>query len=647
VFDQLKRSVRNTLFTRRLHSDDRNNAPLFLLPAPRYQSGGVEAEPFEERTINRMIKTLKESTERVVPTVQRLFPRLRNLSLNSLRFLQSIRFNLSIVIKPADKNLGLTILDREWYNNECARQLNDSATYRSITHTECLQLNRTAASQIIRLTNTAAKADVITRKEANFIQFGTDNPNRCASLYLIPKIHKKPLTGRPIVASHSTVTTQASKWIDIILQPLLSSVSPVLRDSSQLVRRIEQSKIDRNHRTFQLLSADVTSLYPSIPIDNGIRAVNAFIEERSSSLPPLKRKLVIDLLSTVLKFNTFNCDHTAVIRENNEWRCDPSRLSYFLQLKGTAMGTACAVVFANIFMYQCFDLPLHRLFGMQIQFYGRFIDDIFTLLWTGGSPGRKNALSLTRQPRQPPLQSSKSITDAMNSLHPSIKLTVNVSNHSVEFLDLNLTFGERWVKSGKLDISVHQKAMNAFLYVPHRSYHTTASKQSFIRAELIRFIRNSSSLLSFLLVRKRFFYRLRNRGYSDRFLRPIFESLDYSMRSKFLTPRKQSNSDSNRLNTIRPLICKLPLNPTIAFTPFRSIIHSSISSFDNVIARDPIVAYIRPLNLRSMLCRASVVSSSPSVRPSVRLTDPPAGSTSSNSQPRGASLTSTLTRSQL
>ena len=37
--------------------------------------------------------------------------------------------NNNIIIKPADKNLGITILDKKWYENECYSNLNNKNNY--------------------------------------------------------------------------------------------------------------------------------------------------------------------------------------------------------------------------------------------------------------------------------------------------------------------------------------------------------------------------------------------------------------------------------------------------------------------------------------------------------------------------------------
>ncbi|KAI9310389.1 hypothetical protein BX666DRAFT_1820872, partial [Dichotomocladium elegans] len=58
--------------------------------------------------------------------------------------------------------------------------------------------------------------------------------------------------------------------------------------------------------------------------------------------------------------------------------------------------------------------------------------------------------------------------------------------------------------------------LNQYLYVPFCSYHPLANKKGFIKAELIRYARNSSTVSAFNTMVVKFFYRLRQHGYPPR-----------------------------------------------------------------------------------------------------------------------------------
>jgi len=55
-----------------------------------------------------------------------------NMSYAQKKALQQLRQDKDIVIKPADKNMGLCIVDKAWYVQECERHVLDTATYRCV-----------------------------------------------------------------------------------------------------------------------------------------------------------------------------------------------------------------------------------------------------------------------------------------------------------------------------------------------------------------------------------------------------------------------------------------------------------------------------------------------------------------------------------
>ena len=136
----------------------------------------------------------------------------------------------------------------------------------------------------------------------------------------------------------------------------------------------------------------------------------------------------------------------------------------------------------------------------------------------------------------------------LNNLAPSIKLTWEVSDQKVNFLDM-LIFKDP-ENHTKLITKPYQKPLNRYLYIPFTSYHPTHAKKSFIKAELIRYVRLSSKLSDFLAIRKKFFDRLQNRGYTCGFLRDTFAEVSYESREKYLSKSKVNDSDRRSLSRI-------------------------------------------------------------------------------------------------
>ena len=199
----------------------------------------------------------------------------------------------------------------------------------------------------------------------------------------------------------------------------------------------------------------------------------------------------------------------------NSYLCFQDRVWH--QVDGTAMGTACAPTYANIVVYMREKDVLHEM-SRHIYLYRRFLDDVFAYM----------AASAVEE-----------LKARLNAMHPKIRFDFVSNPHEASFLDLCISKGERFARDGRFDLSVHQKKMNLYLYIPYRSFHTEAMKKSFILTELMRYIRNNSGADGYYELRSLFWQRLRDRGYPSAFLLPIFNNIYYSDRPYFLWPSAQ------------------------------------------------------------------------------------------------------------
>jgi hypothetical protein len=127
-----------------------------------------------------------------------------------------------------------------------------------------------------------------------------------------------------------------SVFIDIILKPIMIKLDFYIMSSATIAKEF-------NTTTFPaecaLLSADVDSLYPSIDINRGLDAINEALKNTCTS--NTDREFTTFLLRWVLYNN--------VLKFNGK---------LYLQIRGTAMGNSCAVVFACIFMGMLEDKAL-------------------------------------------------------------------------------------------------------------------------------------------------------------------------------------------------------------------------------------------------------------------------------------------------
>jgi hypothetical protein len=301
------------------------------------------------------------------------------------------------------------------------------------------------------------------------------------------KVHKTPITGRPIVSSINSITYFASKYIDHVLQPMLKYISSNVQSSQQVIAELEIT----NHFTDDcvLLCADIDSLYPNIPITEGLKFFKQSLEFHKANHPHEFRNLNIDfihdLMEWVLKNNFFTFGSL-----------------YYKQLNGTAMGTPAAVVFACLFLDQV-EREVLKKRNFTPLYFKRFIDDIF-----GVFKSREEA---------------KEYISIFNSILPTIHCSsYTISDKEGIFLDLTIFKGTRFVSKQLFDVKVYQKPQNKYLYLPPNSFHPKAVFTSFISAELDRYRTYCNNDDDYEHICKLFSTRLIARGYKEEFLQPIF-----------------------------------------------------------------------------------------------------------------------------
>jgi hypothetical protein len=112
---------------------------------------------------------------------------------------------------------------------------------------------------------------------------------------------------------------------------VVDALTTVLRCSDDLVKDLKQLKLKEGKQTW-LLAADIASFYPNIQHELGRRAVKTAIKRSGvyKDQPELV-DAIMDMLKIVLENNYVDFLH-----------------EFYHQIQGTAMGTNCAVVYANI-----------------------------------------------------------------------------------------------------------------------------------------------------------------------------------------------------------------------------------------------------------------------------------------------------------
>ncbi len=345
-----------------------------------------------------------------------------NLTKDERRALEELTTRSDIVIKRADKGGATVIVSSEWYEKEAERQLNDTTFYKKVDE------DNTARHEDIIMNSLT---DLVENKqlEKKLAEKLAPVNSRTPEFYLLPKIHKTPVTGRPVISSTGCHTEKISAYVDEFLKPAAQELPSHIKDSYDFAEKIKH--MGKLEATDIMLTMDVSSLYTNIDNEEGIEAIK---ENNSikSKLTTFTINMICVLMSMILTLNNF------IFNGQN-----------YHQIKGTAMGTRAAPNYANLFMGWFESKHIYKTdWNKHIKYYCRFIDDIM-LVWKGTEDELKEFLAY------------------INQVHPSIKFTYEYSRSKINFLDLTICKDQ----NGNIEIDIYQKPTDTHNYLHRNSAH--------------------------------------------------------------------------------------------------------------------------------------------------------------------------------
>ena len=195
-----------------------------------------------------------------------------------------------------------------------------------------------------------------------------------------------------------------------------------------------------------LVSFDVTSLYTNIPHDLGIEAVNFWLEKYQGEINGrFTKQFILEGLKLVLENNHFFFDS-----------------QYYLQIKGTAMGTKVAPTYATLvmgFLEEKMYQTLPEIFDQNFTTYikenwKRYLDDCF-IFWTKTEDDLRRFHSI------------------INNIHESIKFTMETSENELPFLDIRIIKRENIIIT-----DLFCKETDTHQYLDFRSCHPSHTKRN-------------------------------------------------------------------------------------------------------------------------------------------------------------------------
>lgn len=426
-----------------------------------------------------------------------------------------------IHILKSDKGRNTVIWDILDYNKEANRQLSDTTTYLELSETDYKCKLQQIKLLCCELSENLLALRHITELEDEAI---CKSPAEGSSIYFLPKIHKqmhpssKTFPGRPIVATYSAVTYLLDKYITEITSGLLRIIPGSLIDTNNFIQNLPTKALPNSS---MLVTADVVSLYPNIPWEEGISSSTEFYKSNLESLRNeaiLKNKLPPPSPMLFERILTLIISNSMINFKNQR---------FFHQIKGTAMGCCISVYFANCYMYSLTKNILLNPPSWLLSFL-RFIDDIFLITTEDNFSNLKELMA----------------TISNCNIHYELEAPAKKQS----FLDTTITIHK---KTNVLIIEPHSKDTASGSYLHPSSMHPGHIIRATPYSQLLRIRRISSSRFIFRKHAKTMLQNFRNMGYRRKDLSRTYKQV-FNMTVKDLTQKTTKSDTATSFKFITP-----------------------------------------------------------------------------------------------
>ena len=290
----------------------------------------------------------------------------------------------SVYYVKADKSNSVVILNKDDY---------DERVMDLIKECKYTETKRNPLKQMVRESNKLRQKIKTVFSERVSRSLVVSNPS-IPKLYALPKTHKPGKKMRPIVSSVSAPTYKIAKWLVGELKKLPQLESMSVKNSFECVERVKGVKFNQDEI---LVSFDVCSLFPSIPVNKALEILEKHLE--SINCEAEKKSVYIETAKLCMKQNFF------------QFREKTYQVNF-----GTNMGNPLSPLIAELFMAD-FEMKLKKE-NLLPRVWIRYVDDVCAVVLKEQVP---------------------EILKMLNSRHESIKFTCEIEQDGkLPFLDLEL-----------------------------------------------------------------------------------------------------------------------------------------------------------------------------------------------------------------
>lgn len=326
----------------------------------------------------------------------------------------------------SDKGRDMVILDKSHYEEKVIETIN-SCNFQLF--------NKNPLPSMITATKKVLKEVESVFGSKTKWNLMTSNPS-VPKLYSLPKTHKDTsnLKMRPIVAPSEKI----SKWLVSCFNQYPKPEGLYIENSYEFCDKMKDVKLKPNE---QLVSFDVESLFPSIPIPETLTILENWLKKHETC--ETKQKLFLKLTKLCMDQNI--CQF---------------RSNFYIIKKGTCMGNALSPFLANLFMSH-FETNMKEEHSLP-RVWWRYVDDVAAIIEK---------------------DSEQQFLTKLNSKWPTIKFTVETEEkNSLPFLDIRMNRKA----DGSIEFSIDRKPSNTPCYIPSDSFCPMSHKQAAFHSMVYR-----------------------------------------------------------------------------------------------------------------------------------------------------------------
>ena len=419
--------------------------------------------------------------------------------------------DMSLIILRADKGNAAVCMDKADCIEHVNKILQDPKKFKKVFKDESKDEENLINSRLNRL---------LKEKKINQSTFDRIYATGCSTpvLYCTVKVHKPNFPLRPIIAMCNAPNYKLAAFLTNMIKNYKGKSQSHVKDSFQFAKILKQTTYNNND---VMLSFDIESLYPNVPIAEAIHLAVELIWENNK----------IHKFTKIIKTDLYILFNLAV--RDLQFRFYHN---YYRQIDGVAMGSPLAPILADLFVTTLEEKHIISNPKFKIKTWIRYVDDVFVVV-------------------EGPNEHIMHIMDSTNSLHKNIKFTLELEkNNSLSFLDVHIQKVDN-----KFLTSVYRKNTNTNLYMKWDACLPKYQKVGLITSLITRAYKicSNDDILNVEIDYLRDV--LRNNGYPKKLVdKTIKRTLCKEHEKRKITKNQQSSTidggnktdDNNRINIV-------------------------------------------------------------------------------------------------